>query len=35
MAKYFGIDKVFKLMRMIKDQGGLRTSYMKLYRFIY
>ncbi|CAG9767864.1 unnamed protein product [Ceutorhynchus assimilis] len=29
---YFGLDRIFKLMKTIKDYGGLRASLYKLYR---
>lgn len=34
MANYLGLDRVFKLFRIIRDNGGLVNSYMKLYRYV-
>ncbi|XP_045108038.1 NADH dehydrogenase [ubiquinone] 1 alpha subcomplex subunit 12-like [Portunus trituberculatus] len=32
MASYFGIDKIFKALRIMKDHGGIRASLYQLYR---
>ncbi|XP_050728827.1 NADH dehydrogenase [ubiquinone] 1 alpha subcomplex subunit 12-like [Eriocheir sinensis] len=32
MASYFGIDKIFKALRIIRDHGGIRASLYQLYR---
>lgn len=32
VTKFIGVDKLFKLMRMIKENGGIWSSYYKLYR---
>ena len=32
MAKQLGLDKVFRLFNMIKDNGGFKASFFKLYR---
>ncbi|CAD7079685.1 unnamed protein product [Hermetia illucens] len=33
MSKYLGLDRFFKVFRIIRENGGLVKSYMKLYRF--
>lgn len=34
MSKFLGLDRVFKLFDLIRQNGGIRASYMKLYRFV-
>lgn len=34
MASFVGLDKVFKLFRIVKQNGGILGSYMKLYRYV-
>lgn len=33
MASYFGLDKIFKVFRIIKEHGGIRASLYQLYRW--
>lgn len=34
MAKYFGLDKIVKLMGIIKQHGGIRPSLSKLFQYV-
>ncbi|XP_018334773.1 probable NADH dehydrogenase [ubiquinone] 1 alpha subcomplex subunit 12 [Agrilus planipennis] len=33
MAKFLGLDKLAKLVQIVKDNGGVKASLYKLYRF--
>lgn len=33
MANYIGLDRVFKVFRIVRENGGWINSYMKLYRW--
>uniref|UniRef100_A0A0K8TTE2 NADH dehydrogenase [ubiquinone] 1 alpha subcomplex subunit 12 n=1 Tax=Tabanus bromius TaxID=304241 RepID=A0A0K8TTE2_TABBR len=33
MARYLGLDRIGKIFQMIRDAGGIKNAYMKLYRF--
>lgn len=35
MAKYLGLDRVAKIFQMIREAGGLKRAYLKLYRFLH
>lgn len=32
MAKFLGINRLTKLFQIIRESGGLRATYLKLYR---
>lgn len=34
MAKYFGVDKIVKLMSIVKQHGGVRASFSKLFQYV-
>lgn len=34
MASYLGLDRVFKALRIIRQNGGIMASYKKLYRCV-
>ncbi|XP_049302610.1 probable NADH dehydrogenase [ubiquinone] 1 alpha subcomplex subunit 12 [Bactrocera dorsalis] len=33
MAKYLGLDRLGKIFQIIRQSGGIKNAYMKLYRF--
>lgn len=33
MASYLGLDKVMKVFRIVRQNGGIVNSYMKFYRW--
>lgn len=32
MAKYLGIDKAFKFVEIVRQNGGIRASFLRLFR---
>ncbi|XP_053959695.1 probable NADH dehydrogenase [ubiquinone] 1 alpha subcomplex subunit 12 [Anastrepha ludens] len=33
MAKYLGLDRLGKIFQMIRQSGGIKQAYMKMYRY--
>ncbi|XP_018804526.1 PREDICTED: probable NADH dehydrogenase [ubiquinone] 1 alpha subcomplex subunit 12 [Bactrocera latifrons] len=33
MAKYLGLDRLGKIFQIIRQSGGIKNAYMKMYRF--
>lgn len=34
MSKFFGLDRIIKFIDIIRQNGGIRASYMKMYRYV-